>query len=159
MQSTIKTISEKSKLYKSLFEYNYYKYIRVYDKVTVSKINFASTVVVSFLLGGLSLTILTLWKPIHQWSFIEIGAITYLFIHTGLKISEHILEYLTKVSKGLLDLPPPHKYKFKPLKPVKISEGDSYLNPIDLTQEMAEEREAIDALLMLNKKENKLKEQ
>lgn len=157
MQSTIKTISEKSKLYKSLFEYNYYKYIRVYNKVTVSKINFASTVVVCFLLGALSLTILTMWKPIHQWSFIEIGAITYLFIYTGLKVSEHILEYLTKVSKGLLDL---HlNYPFQPLKPVKLSEGDSYLNPIDLTQEMAEEREAIDALLMLNKKENKLKEQ
>lgn len=147
MQSTIKSITEKVNLYKCHFEYNYYKYTRVYDKITTSKINLMSTILISFVIGVLYNTILTTWKSMNQWSFVELGSITYFSFHAGSRMSENIHEYLLKVSKGLFDH---SKYNFTPLKPVKASEGDSYLNPIDLTMDMAEEREALEALVMLS---------
>lgn len=145
----IQSLSQKALHYKASFEHYYYKFIRHYDNDTRSKINFAVTVISGLFIGYIYNFILTLWKPMYQWSFIELGGIGYFAFRTGSRLGETIHQYLEKVSKGLFDHT---SYHFKPLKPVASTAGSSYLNPIDLTMGMdtAEEREALEALRLLS---------
>jgi len=155
---SIQSVTERVSYYRSLFEHNYYKIIRYNNTDTRSKINFTATVVSSLFLGYIYNNLLTTWKPIHQWSVIEMVGIGYFAFHSGSKISENIHQYLERVSEGRFNH---DKYKFKPIKPLKSREGDSYLNPIDLTQESSDdeqearqqntlEQEVIETLSMLS---------
>lgn len=149
---SIQSLSQKALLYKASFEHYYYKFIRHYDNDTRSKINFAVTVISGLFIGYVYNFILTLWKPMYQWSFIELGGIGYFAFRTGSRLGETIHQYLEKVSKGLFDHT---SYHFKPLKPIASTAGSSYLNPIDLTMGMdtAEEREALEALRLLSQED------
>jgi hypothetical protein len=79
--------------------------------------------------------ILTTWKPIYQWSVIEFVGIVYFMFKIGYLLAEKTYMYLEDVSTGPF---------------TSQNDGDSYLNPIDLTLDTNEELEALDALNMLS---------
>jgi hypothetical protein len=125
---------------KSWFEHNYYAVFHFYDKHTKSNINYFFTFTTAFLLGCLLNAILTTWKPMYQWSVIEFVGIGYFSFNRGYWLCENTHVYLKKVSSVPPSIP---------------REGDSYFNPIDLTtMDMAEEREALEALRMLSEEKN-----
>lgn len=125
---------------KSLFERNYYTVFQFYDKHTKSNINYFFTFTTAFLVGCLLNAILTTWKPMYQWSVIEFVGIGYFSFNRGYWLCENTHAYLENVSNNPSSIP---------------REGDSYFNPIDLTtMDMAEEREALEALRMLSEEKN-----
>ena len=120
---------------KSCFESNYYALFQVYDKHTKSNVNYFFTFTTAFLFQYLLNVILTIWKPIYQWSVIEFVGIVYFMFKIGYLLAEKTYMYLEDVSTGPF---------------TSQNDGDSYLNPIDLTLDTNEELEALDALNMLS---------
>lgn len=141
---SIQSVTERVLYYRSLFEHHYYKTVHYYNTDTRSKINFTTAIISSAFIGYIFNILLTTWKPMYQWSVIEMVGIGYFAFQSGSKIGENIIPYLEGVSEGRFNH---DKYDFKPIQPLKSREGDSYLNPIDLTQESSDEdKEEIDTL-------------
>ena len=158
---SIQSATERVLYYRSLFEHHYYNTVHYYSTDTRSKINFTTAFISSAFIGYIFNILLTTWKPMYQWSVIEMVGIGYFAFQSGSKIGENIIPYLERVSEGRFNH---DKYNFKPIQPLKSKEGDSYLNPIDLTQESSDdedqdneeietlEQEAIETLSMLSHK-------
>ena len=137
---SIQSVTERVSYYRSLFEYNYYKIIRYNNTDTRSKINFTTAIISSAFIGYIFNILLTTWKPMYQWSVIEFVGIGYFSFNRGYWLCENTHAYLENVSNNPSSIP---------------REGGSYFNPIDLTtMDMAEEREALEALRMLSEEKN-----
>ena len=134
---------------KAVFEHNYYKYLRNYHFSTKHKISdvimFLSCVIVGYLI---QIILTSTWKLYENWSFIELGAISYFYFRLGYYLGPLISRYLDNVSQGKFDH---SKYNFEKL---ETKPGDSYLNPIDLTQTDFKDKEAAEALLSFMKEPN-----
>ena len=132
---SIQSATERVLYYRSLFEHHYYNTVHYYGTDTRSKINFTTAFISSAFIGYIFNILLTTWKPMYQWSIIEMVGIGYFAFQSGSKIGENIIPYLERVSEGRFNH---NKYNFKP---IKSKEGDSYLNPIDLTQESSDDED------------------
>ena len=135
---SIQSATERVLYYRSLFEHHYYNTVHYYGTDTRSKINFTTAFISSAFIGYIFNILLTTWKPMYQWSIIEMVGIGYFAFQSGSKIGENIIPYLERVSEGRFNH---NKYNFKPIQPIKSKEGDSYLNPIDLTQESSDDED------------------
>ena len=137
---------EKISYTKAVFEHNYYKYLRNYHFSTKHQTSDTIMCLFCLITGYLNQTILTtMWKSYENWSFIELGAIGYFYFRLGYYLGPLITHYLDNVSQGKFDH---SKYNFEKL---ETKPGDSYLNPIDLTQSDLKDKEAAEALLSFMK--------
>jgi len=141
----LKTI-EKFSYTKAVFEHNYYKYLRNYHFSTKHQISDAIMCLFCLITGYLNQTILTsTWKLYENWSVIEFGAICYFYFKLGYYIGPLISRYFDNVSQGNFDH---SKFNFEKL---ETKPGDSYLNPIDLTDTEFKDKEAAETLLSFMK--------
>jgi len=148
-ESFASKLIEKISYVKAVFEHNYYKYLRNYHFSTKHKISDVIMFLFCVIVGYLIQIILTsTWKLYENWSFIELGAICYFSFKLGYYVGPLLTRYLDNVSQGKFDH---SKYNFEKL---ETKPGDSYLNPIDLTDTEFKNKEAVETLLSFMKEPN-----
>lgn len=136
---------------KAVFEHYYYKLLNSQSYSSQFQINFTVVTMSCFLLGFIASRILFfIWKPYNQLSFVELGAFVYTWYHMGYYVGGSFSGYIMNVSLGRFN-DSHKKYNFEKL---ETKPGDSYLNPIDLTQSDLKDKEAAEALLSFMKDPN-----
>ena len=146
---------EKISYTKALFEHYYYKLLNSQSYSSQFQINFTVVTMSCFLLGFIAGRILFfIWKPYNQLSFVELGAFVYTWYHIGHYVGGAFSDYIMNVSLGRFN-DSHKKYNFEKIESIP---GNSYLNPIDLTQNNATDKEAVDVLLSFMKEPNETPE-
>ena len=131
---------------RAVFEHTYYKYTKDFHYLTKDHINNTVMATLLFMVGYFfHIVLTTAWKSYQDWSIVEFVSICYFSFRMGYYLGPLTIIYLHNVSQGRFDH---SKYNFEKLTPIP---GNSYLNPIDLTMENTEQREAVEALLSFMK--------
>ena len=141
-------VVEKISYTKALFEHYYYKLLNSQSYSSRFQINLTVITISCFLFGFITGKIIFfIWKPYNQLSFVELGALIYIWYHMGQYVGGGISDYITNVSVGRFN-DSHKKYNFEKL---ETKPGDSYLNPIDLTETDFKDKESAETLLSFMK--------